>query len=181
MRPQAYERLWALAVELAPTTQTGRRFGPARTFDSVGLILRPEEGWLEYDATPRNAETFAKTGGDGVHFSFLRIANRDAESWPVVMTIPMGISHNFILGANCLEFLSLGCRYGYFRLEQLEYDWKSTVAAIQVGSYASSSAHEDHRLLATISERFGLQPWPEIGGRLVELQEQFHALIEPAK
>ena len=180
MRPNEYEQLWALAVELAPTTRAGTRFGPARTFDcsAVGLILLPDEGRWEYASTPENADTFATTGGDGVHFSFLRLPDREPNDWPVVMTVPMGISYNLIVGASCLEFLSLGCRYGYFALEQLDYRRDETIAELQSGAPADPDSHREQYLLTAIRDRFNVQPWPNVRSRLDELHAQFHGLMQ---
>lgn len=177
MRPSAYHELWSLAVELAPTTELGARFGPASTFDcsSAGLILRPDEGRSGNDCTPLNADTFAETGGDGVHYSFLPLPERTPDEWPVVMTVPMEANCNFIVGADFVEFLRLGCQYGYFAIERLAYDRDRTIAHIQSGAHAF--ADREDSLLAAIRERFGLRPWIDVRNRLDQLHARFHGLI----
>lgn len=97
------------------------------------------------------------------------------------MTVPMGIDCNFVVGADLTEFLALGCRYGYFALEELEYDRPGTIAALQSGAPADPDSQEEQYLLAAIRDGFNLRPWPNIEKRLDELHEQFHGLIELAE
>jgi hypothetical protein len=169
MRPQAYHELRQLATELASRSDGARRSGPLYTFDcpAVGLILRDEEGRNSYDNTPVNADTFAETGGDGVHFSLLLIEDgRTIENAPIVMTVPMAFERaNHIVGANLVEFLSLGCRYGYFKLEQLAYDRSGTI-------------DPDAHLLEDIIRRVGLRPWVDVRERLNDLDEQYGPVVQ---
>jgi hypothetical protein len=112
-----------------------------------------------YDASPKGYLTFASTGGDGVHFSV-----PDGTDGPVIMTVPMAFDNpNFVVGSDIKEFLSLGCVYGYFSLEQLAYDWERTVEAIE-------AAREPSAALQQLTERFGLHPWVPVGARLRELE-----------
>jgi len=179
MRPKEFYQLWELAAELAPTTRSGTLYGAKSTFDcsSVGLLLEPDEGRWEYHTTPLNADTFAGTGGEGVHFSFLLIPGVTPEKYPVVMTVPMGIDHNFVVGDSFIEFLSLGCRLGYFGLESLDYDWNQTVEELQRGLPDPESADE-YYLITAICERFNLQPWPNVAERLRQLEAHYHGLIQ---
>src|SRR5688500_10275155 len=86
-------------------------------FDPIGLILRVPPAYGGYRCTPTNSLSFATTGGDGTHFSFLRLAERCDDECPIVMTVPMSSSPNVIVGVNLREFLALGCRRGYFALD----------------------------------------------------------------
>jgi hypothetical protein len=170
MRPKVFQELWSLAVTLAP-----KGGDPRGTFDcgAVGLILRDEEGPYGYDSTPLNADTFAKTGGDGVHFSFLLRPGQPVESAPVVMTVPMAFDdENHVVGEDLRDFLSLGCHFGYFCLEQLAYDREGTVAEIQA-SKGPPRKDPNARLLAAIREHFGLTPWRDVAGRLELLRERY--------
>lgn len=100
---------------------------PNLFFDFAGII--PDDEIFRYDCTPLNTTIFARTGGDGVHYSFLEISET---LQPIVMTVPMNFGtsikdYNWILGDNLNEFLSLGYFNGWFPLEQLchkkEQDW----------------------------------------------------------
>ncbi len=170
-----------MAVELGPVTPLGSRLVPASTFDcsSVGLILRPMQGRLHFDSTPLNADTFAETGGDGVHYSLLQLSDRTPEDSPVVMTAPMAMEHscNIVVGSNFIDFLSLGCRYGYFAIEQLAYDHDQTVNRIQSGVHAFPNGANQDALLASIRNRVGLQPWPDVRSRLADLHSRLFPLI----
>src|SRR5262245_34005982 len=58
-------------------------------------------------STPLNCRTFANTGGDGVHFSFVVQEGMVRESSPVVVTVPCaGVS--LVVGENLFDFLCLG-------------------------------------------------------------------------
>ena len=101
------------------------------TLEDIGLrLLRPLETW-DYEVTPLNCSTFATTGGDGVHFSFLHLNGKVTEESPVVMTLPMAFDEpNRIVGADLHEFLSLGCVVGYDALEGLVYNSTTGVVPI---------------------------------------------------
>lgn len=134
-------RVWGLADREGERRSTR----PDLVFDPVGLILiRPLEKW-GYDSTPVNSQSFAHTGGDGVHFGLIDLGVGISEDSPVVMTVPMAANpKNVILGENLFDFLCLGCESGYFMLEQLSYDW-----AFTVGSIAQFHKHVAHYQEAT--------------------------------
>ncbi|MDP8927890.1 MAG: hypothetical protein M3O70_04720, partial [Actinomycetota bacterium] len=114
-----WTRLWQLAQRVAVAIEGE----PGYVFEPVGLCLEDPtqaRAW-EYDATPVNATTFASTGGDGVHFSVVNVAD-GADAAPVVMTVPMVFDNpNHILAGSLREFLALGRWAGYFCLERLAY------------------------------------------------------------
>jgi hypothetical protein len=123
----------------------------------VNTSLRPGG----YDSSPAGYVSFASTGGDGTHFSIPAVA-----TGPVVMTVPMSFDNpNVVVGEDLHEFLSLGCVYGYFGLEQLAYDAARAAVAIE-------KAGEQSKALRRLSERFGLTPWPAVLSRLAELRAQ---------
>ena len=71
--PDALETLWQLADELGDESLVD----PSHALDPVGLILvRPLQQW-DADCTPLNSLTFAQTGEDGTHFSFLQLDDVD--------------------------------------------------------------------------------------------------------
>ena len=132
---------------------------PCSVFESIGLFLEDplEPGRWDYDCTPVGATTFASTGGDGVHFSALA-------GGVIVMTVPMQWADpNHVLGESLGEFLALGCRTGYFGLEQLAYQRAKTIEVLQQSSPPGDS------LLDGIIATFSLRPWPDVAGRLAEL------------
>ncbi len=169
----------ALATELSPRLDLGRE--PLATFDcsEVGLILRAEDGPLEYALTPVNSDTFASTGGDGVHFGFLVIEDRRPEDFPVVMTVPMSGMSNHVLGENLYEFLCLGCTYGYFALEQLAYDPGRAIMEVQSGEHACGGAVDPikYEMLSEIRSRLSLKPWTNVRDRLRQLQRTWKPFI----
>ncbi len=130
-----------------------------QALSAEGLIVHQILAEGGYDASPSGAVAFASTGGDGVHFS----VPSERLAGPVIMTVPMAFENpNFVLGENVWEFLSLGCAFGYFSLEQLAYQYSKTVAAIQSAKLQSAA-------LVSLSARFELRPWHDVAGRLAEL------------
>lgn len=175
-RSAAFHRLWALGVELGGRVEGGVL--PIFDDGEVGLILIAAQGRDRYHVSPMNGDTFAHTGGDGVHFSSLDIGH-GAENGPVVMTVPM-MDLNIVVGENFVDFLSLGCCFGYFGLEQLAYDRDRTIEHIQSGRHAFRPPGSSVPLLSAIRERFGLQPWESVRGHLDALHDRLFASIRLA-
>jgi hypothetical protein len=176
-----WNRLWQFATRVAKGTADG----PEAVFGPIGLFLTDPaataQPWV-YDATPVNAVTFANTGGDGVHFSVLTDVGR---ATPVVMTVPMAWdSPNHVLGADIREFLSFGCRSGYFALEQLAY--ASGPAAPGPAPVGPAVTAEDPferaqaLLLHALRAEFDLTPWPDATHRLASLAATFQQQIMTA-
>jgi hypothetical protein len=139
--------------------------------EAIGLLLYPELRREGYDATPESALTFARTGGDGVHYSFLTAGRSDPLSWPVVMTVPMQWDDpNIVVGIDLREFLALGLRIGYFVLEQLAYDRGETIALLDGALSAGTHPPLFERTLGLIAGEFSIAPWPDHGSRLTELE-----------
>jgi len=81
-----------------------------------------------------------------------------------VMTVPMAFDcPNVVVGSNLQDFLSLGCIFGYFRLEGLAYDIARTSSSVE-------SAEGQHPALRDLSEQFNLRPWQDVGRRLATLK-----------
>ena len=124
MTNQLLEKLWSIAEIEA--NKTGADF--SFVLDPIGLILRRPIERERYEATPVNSLAFATTGGDGVHFSLMHLEGELGDLSPVVMTVPMNFGQeNLIVGSDMKEFLCLGCRVGYFFLEQLTYHKSKTI------------------------------------------------------
>ena len=172
--PATLERLWNLAGGDPRDSEADWN----ATFDPVGLILLAPPRNFGYWCTPTNSTTFATTGGDGVHFGWVGLPIQDVDFWPIVMTVPMWDSSNLIVGASLREFLALGCRFGYFSLEQLVYDFPNTVAILRSGEFDEEAGGTERALLARLTSEFSLVPWPDPESRLQALQEQFSSALE---
>lgn len=146
-------------------------------FDPIGLILFAPPRHGGYWCTPTNAVTFATTGGDGVHYSWLVHPDIGLDFSPVVMTVPMCDTPNLVVGANVREFLCLGCRFGFSALEQLIYQPQRTLDELASKSVPGDATVEERRLLRTITDVFDLQPWGAPKQRLAELEGRFAPLI----
>lgn len=147
--------------------------------EAVGLMLTPEGDVSPYDATPARARVFARTGGDGVHFSFLSDPDAEPSDWPVVMTVPMQFDRpNLVVGSNLAEFLALGLNVGYFVLEQLAYDFGAMVNELDRGHIDSDPPELMQSTLAAIAREFSIVPWDSHRLRLEWLQNHFPQAVE---
>ena len=170
---------------LGAATEASRQAGKteAKVFgESIGLFLVDNPRWGGYDSTPLNSRGFASTGGDGVHFSFVEIDGEISDDSPIVMTVPMNFNNtNLIVGDTLTEFLALGCRFGYFRLEQLVYQRAKTVAKIESAvDYQCDDYYEglDRLALNALTTTFRLQLWTNIESRLKELESSYYPLLK---
>lgn len=122
--PQRLQDLYAVAARV------GEQLGHSAegVFDPCGLILEipPRAGY--YWCTPRDALTFAATGGDGVHYSYLCSDQVSSSVVPVIMTLPAAETHNVVLAENLDEFFGLGYHVGWFALEQVIHQPEAAVA-----------------------------------------------------
>lgn len=119
---------------------------PHLYFDHAGIIPEYDEK-AAYNCSPTNTKVFARTGGDGVHYSILEISE---EIQPVVMTVPMNFGgsmrdYNWIIGENLNEFLSIGYYNGWFPIEQLCYGKKAII-----DFYSTENMDEDFQKSADI-------------------------------
>jgi len=148
-------------------------FSKSHDIESVGLVMQNEFVTEWYDCTPKNSLSFASTGGDGVHFSIL--TGFEEDNSPVIITVPMCFGEeSLVIAENFKEFLDLGCRFGYFSLEQLCYDFESTVQNIAEQNILEL---EDQNLILLTNE-FGLNPLKEVGNRIEQLNEKYAGLLE---
>lgn len=162
------ERLWALG---------GIRDGvdpPGGTpLAGVGLIpCIPLERMAGYPCTPLNSTTFARTGGDGVHFGLLHLDDRPIDEAPVVLTTPVADKPNVVVGETLREFLALGCRLGYHALAVLAFhDGVEQFLSLRPRDYRVG--RRDAQFLRLITQELGLVPWQDVPSRLAELQERY--------
>jgi hypothetical protein len=114
----------------AVATLVGEALGssPGAVFDPCGLLLEIPPRRYSYDSTPKTAQTFATTGGDGVHYSYFIDSGLPPGVVPIAMTVPMHFDQpNVIVADTFDEFFGLGYRVGWFSLEQLVYEPQETV------------------------------------------------------
>ncbi|GEM_PF-3950493 len=116
------ERLQRVIHEL-PTLRRLREMYQAEPQNGPGESCR-SSSWMDIglqliglrrrhsDCTPINVETIAHTGGDGHHFSLLRLDGRLTEESPVVVTLPSD-GQSRVWADNLRDFLALGQRCGY--------------------------------------------------------------------
>ena len=168
------EKLWQLTGKERSQFSESVNF----YFDPVGLILFRDIENMGYWCTPENSVTFATTGGDGVHFGFLTNNGEVNENSPIVMTLPCADTSNIIVGANFEEFLSLGCRGGYFELEQIEYQPQEQIPFLDSHQYSSEMEPNEIKLLKSIEHKFNLVVWSNHASRLAELKLKYFGGLE---
>ncbi len=139
---------------------------------------------MGYESTPINSITFAETGGDGVHFSLVQLHDVVSEDSPVVMTVPMQPDKpNIVVGSNLFEFLCLGSQIGYFPLEQLAYDQRTTIRWIRdprvyFEQEYGTDVSELAELLNLLAVEFNLRSWDSVEQHLNDLQTQYLPLLQ---
>jgi hypothetical protein len=184
MKMDKLEQLWSIAEIEAK--RRGIQF--PYVFDPIGLnLIRPLKQEL-YESTPKNSMSFATTGGDGVHFSFVQLNGEIVDHSPIVMTVPMNFgSENLIVGADFEDFLCLGCEVGFFFLEQLTYS-DSKADALYWLSHPEewftnligdlNNIDINKNLLKLLRTEFDLRPWDNIEKKLLSLEDEYLPLLE---
>lgn len=169
-----FEQLWAIA------SREAQRIGemPNDVFLPVGLRLEiPVKPW-EYYCTPTNVKTFASTGCDGVHYSFLEL--RSSSELPVVMTVPANYGNpnpNVIISENLYEFLCLGSKASYICLEELSWENRE-LDFLKSVDHAEFLSNEQIDLLNVLSSGFSLNTWQVIEERINYLQSKYLDLLQ---
>lgn len=73
-------------------------------------LVYPPNPDYGYDATPRNALTFATMGVDGVHYAVLTTNGVVTDDSPVIHIGPMDFSEPYVVfGESFLDYLAAGC------------------------------------------------------------------------
>jgi hypothetical protein len=168
--PEHFSWLWTLAETMAGETGSDPRY----VFDPCGLLLERRPAPWTYFCSPRNALTFASTGGDGVHFGILRLAEHVHEHAPIVMTVPMSDIRNVVLAESFEEFLGLGCHVGWFMLEQLAYD---PIWTVKHFSNSNQVSPECHAVLKRIRAELRLDYVPLDLARITQLNDRYLPLL----
>ena len=169
---KALQELWDLAAELAQENEE-----TSMVFDSVGLCLQMPLVNYAYHCTPVNSSTFATTRGDGVHFGLLHIDGEVIEKSPIIMTVPcnFGGEYNFVVGNDLHDFLCLGCRTGYFSLEDLVWEREELINELKT---PNAQSHKDARLLQHLVTAFDLRPWNSFETKLEQLKKKYLPLLQ---
>jgi hypothetical protein len=143
----------------------------------VGLILYSTLEHGTYSCSPRNALTFAHTGGDGDHYSLLIKDGIVDESSPVIMTWPSEGSHA-IVGESLHDFLCFGLHGGCF---QILSDIRNTPSVEANGQLFHPHVEEhEQQVLSLLAKDLELKPWP-LGDQVSKykaLQERFGQLVD---
>lgn len=160
-----FRRLWRLALDVEPSEPGQANYA---LFDDYGLALHdPLTNGGDYKADRLSLLTFASTGGDGVHFAFFSTDETWDESCPVVMVVPMAFEPHWVVGESLEEFLGLGARVGFFALEQLAYDFKSTCRKIATSSVGTE-----------LSSQFRLVNPTDVASRIQRLNGKYLPLLK---
>ena len=141
--------------------------GRPATLHALGLGLDENLDDHRYPhCTPLNCRTFAGTGGDGHHFSFLVIDGAITASSPIVATTPDYGGQSAVVAESRAQFLRLGCGNGY---DELGYDFlqsdedleKHFMAASNPSSEQYSYLTFQRDMLAYLRQRMNLEPWTD--------------------
>lgn len=127
-------------------------------------------------APPKNALTFASTGGDGDHFSLLIHDGRVDDKSAVVLTWPSeGI--NQIVGENLYDFLCLGMHGGYFQIQMVFPEFRP--ASAPEHWFCDHVDEQQQKLLTFLASELNLKPWDDgkRRERLKRLQDDFLPLV----
>ena len=138
-----------------------------------------------YDCTPENSLTFATTGMDGEHFSFLIENEIVDERSPVIFTAPTnyGGPYNVIIAEDFRMFLRLSLRYGGFALGELAYNTKEAVSVfLEPLGYSPEQdakrfnyeiSESKRRSLNYIASKLQLQPYVYSALEFEKLQQRY--------
>jgi hypothetical protein len=158
----------------------------------IGLEMPADLEFCRGSATPLKSEIFAHTGGDGVHFCLLEVADEIRDDSPVVMVVPANSeAPRLVVGDTLSEFLALGSVIGFFFLEQLVYDREETlgylfdydafIRHVYEGGKILPEDEQDmqgqRQLLSELRQAFVLAPWPKPEARLLELSRKWRVSL----
>ena len=149
---------------------------PSAVFDPLGLILEQPPLRDYYWCTPRTALTFATTGGDGVHYSYLPDANTSLGQEPIVMTMPANDTFNYVIAEGFNEFLGLGYHVGWFSLEQIAYQPKWAVEYFSAIEQDAGAAKRER--LEALKLKLDIQYVPLMLERITELTEKYRLHLQ---
>ena len=144
-----------------------KEFSMTHDLESIGLIMTDELIKEWYDCSPLNCSAFATTGGDGVHFS---VFTDKEDLSPVVITVPMSFGEeNLVIASSIYDFLCLGCRFGFFNLEQLAYEFEQTTNEIE----SCNEQMPNSDVLIELSAAFNLKPIKNVKAYINEANRKY--------
>jgi len=144
-------------------------------FDPCGLILEMPPIEQHYWCTPTNVVTFASTGGDGVHYSYLKDFDSFNGTLPIIMTLPCADENNVVIAESFEEFFDLGYYVGWFSLEQLVYQEERAIGYFSKPDEEQRDYVESR--LAYLREALQIRPVPPDMARLSKLRKQYFDLL----
>ncbi|WP_276373723.1 hypothetical protein [Chryseolinea sp. H1M3-3] len=154
----------------------GARFGKKlyNCVDYCGIepVRHPDEG---YFCTPKNSRTFARTGGDGVHFGIITNDVGQGANKPIVMTVPMATRNNVVIAESLDEFFGIGCHVGWAALEQLVYDFEGTIT--YYSNQDDSLTKQQKTFLEIVREELKANHVPLTKDRLEELDDKYYKML----
>ena len=171
--PAPLQALYDAAVTIGPQFNL-----PAEAaLDYCGLLLEipPVRDYIDW-CTPRNVLTFASTGGDSVHYSYLVDERLPAGVSPIVMTLPCASALNMVIAESFQEFFDYGYHVGWFSLEQLYYDEEEGAAYFCQPS--PTFGEEGSQQLPLLRQALSMQAVPPTLARFAQLQEKYAALLD---
>ncbi|MBW3509441.1 MULTISPECIES: SMI1/KNR4 family protein [Janthinobacterium] len=144
-------------------------------FEPCGLILEMPQIEEQYWCTPTNVVPFASTGGDGVHYSYLKDFVSTNGTLPIIMTLPSADENNVVIAESFEEFFNLGYYVGWYSLEQLVYQEEQAIDYF----IKPDEEHRDYAesRLEYLREALQMRPVPPQMARLAKLREQYFDLL----
>jgi hypothetical protein len=153
---------WAALAELFATAQAAA-FPEWQPGEPLALVSLLRHGATAGPDTPFDAEPLLRTGVDGITWSALQAETESG--YLIVMTAPWaGVSPNLVVGESMFELLCLGCVCGYWALDALVEDANAELSA--------ADDDECGEALAQLRSLLALSPWPDVPGRLAELERR---------
>lgn len=153
-------------------------------FAAIGLSVFSSLRRFDYWCTPTNVLSFATTGGDGNHFSFILKDNTVSEHSPVVMTSPSDYDEpNLIVGESLFHFLCLGYHCGFSPIESFPSKESMRLCASarqnqKKGAPLFSLDENERRILDFLIQKLQLSPWRNVEGEIQRLQAEYRPLLK---
>lgn len=165
--PSRLQQLYEAATRIGARSEGSSK----DILEPCGLFLEQPPLESNYWCTPRMAKTFASTGGDGVHYSYLYTSDAHCDEVLIVMTMPMNDQLNYVVAESFDEFLGLGFHVGWFALEQIAYDpeW----ALQYFGSEDPEASEDTNTRLSALRTELGIRYLPLNIKRIEALTERY--------
>ena len=156
----------------------GPRFSlsPEAVLGDCGLRLEipPIPNYIDW-CTPRNVMTFATTGCDSVHYSYLVDGRLPDSACPIVMTLPCVNELSWVIAENFQEFFDYGYYVGWRELEQLYYEDEKGEACFHEPSQSLNNLGMQQ--LPLLHKALNMQAVLPTLQRFGDLQKQYQALL----